>query len=58
MTMPKIPETLLDLIAGGKPNHPAIIVPMVPSSPMKPCGARWPNWRHSWKPLGFLGEIG
>jgi acyl-CoA synthetase (AMP-forming)/AMP-acid ligase II len=27
MTMPKIPETLLDLIAGGKPNHPAIIVP-------------------------------
>ncbi|MDP6063434.1 MAG: AMP-binding protein, partial [SAR202 cluster bacterium] len=25
--MPKTPETLLDLIAGGRPDHPAIIVP-------------------------------
>ena len=27
MTMPKTPETLLDLISGGRPDHPAIIVP-------------------------------
>ncbi len=27
MTMTSTPKTLLDLIAGGEPNHPAIIVP-------------------------------
>ena len=27
MVMQEIPETLIDLIAGGKPDHPAIIIP-------------------------------